>query len=120
MSEQSIDSAARTEVQAHLHAIARLLREVHRLESEAQALLADLMDELANALESTAVPSAHVATLTASTSDLVQAVHEKHEPGMLVAAEERLENAVVAVEAKAPALASLTRRLAEMLSDLGI
>lgn len=116
MSEQS----AKTQVQAHLHAISHWLREAHRLGPEEQALLADFVDELGNALDSTEVPDDEVATLTASTSQLMQAVHEKHEPGMLEVAEERLESAAVAVEAKAPALASLTRRMAEILSNLGI
>jgi hypothetical protein len=113
-------SPARAEVQTHLHAISKLLREAGRLTPEAQALLADLVDELGNALESTEVPNEEVTTLTERATDLVQAVHERHEPNMLQAAEERLENAVVAVESKAPGLANLTRRLAEMLADLGI
>jgi hypothetical protein len=119
MSEPS-SSPGKTDVQAHLHAISHLLREAHRLTPEAQALLADLVDELGNALESPEVPNHEVANLTASTSHLVTAVHEKHEPGMLAAAHDRLENAAVAVESKAPALANLTRHLAEMLSNLGI
>jgi hypothetical protein len=120
MSEKPAGADAKTQVLRHLHAVSHLLRAAHRLSPEAQALLADLVDELANALESEEVPNDDVAQLTESTSHLVQAVHEKHEPGMLEAAESRLERAVVAVESKAPALASLARRLAEMLSDLGI
>ena len=121
MSEKPVGSDAnKNHVQRHLHALSHLLRAKHRLTPEAQALLADLVDELANALESKEVPNDDVAQLTESASHLVQAVHEKHEPGMLEAAEDRLERAVVAVESKAPTLASLTRRLAQMLSDLGI
>ena len=117
MAERSVSN---TQVQAHLHAISRLLREAHRLTPEAQALLADLVDELSNALDSPAVPDEHVANLSESAAQLVQAVHEDHAPNLLEAAENRLERAAVAVEAKAPALANLTRRLAEMLSNLGI
>ena len=117
MSDPTSSSA---KVQAHLHAISQLLREADRLGPEEQALLADLVDELGNALESPAVPDEKVATLTESASHLVQAVQEKHEPGVLAAAEERLERAAVAIEAQAPTLANLTRRLAEMLSNLGI
>ena len=109
-----------TQVQTQLHAIALLLREASRLEPAAQALLADLFDELADALESTAAPDLDISQLTECAAHLVHAVHEKHEPSLLEAAGDRLENAVLAVEAKAPGLASLTRRLAEMLSDLGI
>ena len=117
MSDQP-DSKA--ELQAHLHAIAQLLRAAHRLGPEAQAVLAVLVDVLGAALVSPAVPAAEVALLTECAAHLVQAVHEQREPGVLEAAEERLENAVVAVETKAPGLAHLTRRLAELLANLGI
>jgi len=66
------------------------------------------------------VPDEHVAQLTESTAHLVKAVHEQHEATLLEAAQERLEDAVVAVEAKAPTLAGLARRLAQTLSDIGI
>jgi Domain of unknown function (DUF4404) len=118
MSDQPANSA-KSQVQAHLHAISHLLRDARPLGPEEQALLADFVDELGNALDSTDVPDEHVATLTASASELMQA-HQESEPGMLKAAEERLERAAVTVESKAPALANLTRRLAEMLSNLGI
>lgn len=111
---------AKVQVQGHLHAIAELLRKTHRLGPEAQGLLADLIDELGVALDSPSVPNEEVAKLAECATHLVQAVHDESEPGVLEAAETRLENAVVAVETKAPGLANLTRRLAEMLSDLGI
>jgi len=38
------------EVRAHLHTISELLRQVHHLGPEAQALLADLVDDWANRL----------------------------------------------------------------------
>ena len=120
MSDMSSSSSAKAEVQAHLHAISQLLRDAHRLGSEEQALLADLVDELSNALESPEVSNAELAQLSGGTAHLVQAVHENHEPSMLEAARDRLEGAVVAIESKAPTLAGLTRRLAEMLSNLGI
>ena len=120
MSEKSASSDSKAQVQAHLHAISKFLREADHLGPEAQALLADLFDELGNALESTAVPNAEVARLAECVSHLAQAVHEKHEPGILESASDRLERAVVTVESKAPALAALTRRLADMLSNLGI
>ena len=107
-------------VQTQLHAISQLLRTTDRLGPQAQALLAELMDELSNALDSSDVPDEKVATLTENTAELVHAVHQEQPPGMLAAFEERLEDAAVAVETKAPTLANLPRRLAEMLSNLGI
>ena len=43
-------------------------------------------------------------------------MHEQRAPGLLEAAHNRLEHAVIAVETEVPGLASVTRRLAEMLS----
>jgi hypothetical protein len=50
----------------------------------------------------------------------VDAVHHGPEPSSLVAAHDRLDRAVIAVESQAPTLADLTRRLAQMLADVGI
>jgi hypothetical protein len=120
MAEQPADPAAADLVRTQLHAIAQLLREAHRLEPAAQTALADLVDELSKTLEAPSVPSAEIARLTECTAQLVKAVHEEHAPGLLAAARNRLEHAVVAVETEAPGLASLTRRLAEMLSNVGL
>src|SRR5471030_2638447 len=120
MSENPDNAPSLAAVRTLLHTIAELLRHTRHLGPEAQALLADLIDELGVALEAPEVPSAEIAKLTECASQLVQAVSEKHDAGVLEAAHDRLEGAVVAVETRAPHLASLTRRLAEMLSDLGI
>lgn len=114
------DPTDKTLVQTQLRAIAQLLREVPRLEPETQAALADLIDELARSLESPVVPSAEIARLTDCLAQLARAVNEQHAPGILAAARDRLDHAVVAIETEAPGLASLTRRLAEMLSDVGL
>ncbi|MBI2807644.1 MAG: DUF4404 family protein [Planctomycetes bacterium] len=120
MSDQPSSHPATTIVHAHLHTISQLLRTAHPVGPETQALLADLLDEIGTALDTSSVPPEEVARLTECASHLAQAVADESEPGILQAAEERLEGAVVAVEMKAPALANLTRRLAEMLSNLGI
>ena len=120
MAEQPAENAGAALVRAQLHAIAQLLRGVHRLEPQAQAALADLVDELSNTLGAPAVPSAEIARLTQCAAHLVKAVHEQHMPGLLEAARNRLEHAVIAVETEVPVLASVTRRLAEMLSNVGL
>jgi hypothetical protein len=120
MPEQNVDAPTMTEVRTLLHTIADLLRHARHFGPEAQALLADLIEELGVALESPAVPSAEIAKLTQCASQLVKAVSEKRDEGVLEAAQHRLEGAAVAVETRAPHLADLTRRLAEMLSNLGI
>jgi hypothetical protein len=120
MADNSTDEPTLAEVRTVLHMIADLLRHARNLGPEAQGLLADLIDELGVALESPDVPNAEVARLATCAAQLVQAVQEKGKPGVFEAAEDRLERAAVAVETGAPGLANLTRRLAEMLSDLGI
>lgn len=117
MSESSTPTAA---IRAHLHTISELLRHNERLGPEAQALVADLLDELGKSLEENAVPSAQVAKLTECAAQLTQAVQQGHAPSLLESARARLDRAVVAVETEHPVLAGLTRRLAEMLADLGI
>lgn len=110
----------RSEVQAHLHAIARLLRQSEHLTAEAQQALAELVDELGNALDSPALPNTEMADLTQSTAELVQALHQRHDTGVLATARDRLEQAIVGAETKAPVAADLARRLVETLSGIGI
>ena len=108
-------------VRVHLRIIAQLLREVDRLGPEAQAALADLIDELGQSLETETVPSAALDHLTETVSHLADAVaRRQEEPGLLAQARGRLEGAVAAVEAEAPQTAGLARRLMDTLSNLGI
>ena len=120
MSDNAPDLATLAEVRKLLHTLADLLRHARSLGPEGHALLADLIDELGVALESPEVANAEIAWLTECTSQLILAVKQKEQPGVLQAAEQRLESAAVAVETGAPGLANLTRRLAEMLSNVGI
>ena len=116
----SVPAPSSAEVPALLRTIALLLRHTHHLGPEAQLLLADLVEELGKALEQAKVSSAEIARLTESASHLVEVAQAEDEPGVLDAARSRLERAAVAVETGAPMLAGLARRLAEMLSNLGI
>ncbi len=120
MSEFEPQPAPRAQVRAHLHTIARLLREVPHLGPEAQRLLAELVAELSDAMEAETVPAADLAHLADTAAQLVQAAHAGEEPGFLGKAQEKLEGAAAALEADAPMLAGLTRRLIEALSNLGI
>src|SRR5262245_61138531 len=91
-----------TQMRKHLHAISQLLRHVHHLGPEAQSLLADLVEELGQSLEPSAVPSAEVARLTECTAHLMHAIQQGEEPGVLEAARNRLDRAVIAAETEAP------------------
>jgi hypothetical protein len=108
------------QVQASLLTIARLLRETHHLGQEAQQTLAELIDELGHALGSSAASPEELAHLTESTAKLVEAVHHQHDEGVLAAARDRLEGAVIGAEARAPLVAGVVRRLLDALSNLGI
>ncbi len=113
-------SPSSAEVRTLLQTIAVLLRHTHHLGPEAQLLLADLVEELGNSLEQANVPSTELAHLTESASHLVEVALAEDAPGILEGARDRLERATVAVETASPALAGLARRLAEMLSNIGI
>ena len=99
--------------------LARRLGGVKHLEPEARATLADLLRKLAAELDQ-AEPSAHKEQLAESAAQLVRAVKDQHEPRVVEAARERLEEAVARAEAKAPVATDLVLQLINLLADLGI
>jgi hypothetical protein len=117
--EKSGDSLPPADVQTSLRAIAQLLRQADHLEPEAQQALADLVDEMGNALNTSAIPSQDLNHLAESTAHLAQVVHQQ-DTGVVSAARQRLEEAIVAVESRAPLAAGVGRRLLETLANLGI
>jgi hypothetical protein len=114
MPEQPDPSAAND-----VEELARRLREAEHLEREAREQVADLLGELAAELDQTE-PSAHKEQLAKSAAQLVRAVKEKHEPGMIEAAKDHLEEAVARAEAKAPVATDLVLQLIDLLATLGI
>jgi len=106
-------------VRDNLLELARCLRGVHHLEPEVRAELADLLGELAGALDQPA-PSAQSDHLAQSAAHLVRALQGQHEAGPIVAARRRLEDAAARAEAKAPVATGIVRRLIAALADLGI
>jgi Domain of unknown function (DUF4404) len=113
-------SPAAAQVRAYLHTIAELLREVPHLGPEAQGLLAELVAELSDAMDAETVPAADLAHLADTAAQLVRAAHRGEHHGILGKAQEKLEAAAATLEADAPMIAGLTRRLIEALSNLGI
>lgn len=99
--------------------LARRLRDADHLEPEARAELADLLHELAEALDQPE-PSAQTEHLARSTAHLVRAWHGGAEHGRIGAARERLEDAVARAEAKLPVATGIVLRLIDTLSGLGI
>jgi hypothetical protein len=108
------------ELQANLAALAQLLRKTHHVGPDAQRKLAELVQELSQALAAPAVPTAEVAALASSTGGLVRALHEQADTGKLGEARDRVNRAIFAAEARAPFAAGIVQRLVDVLSDLGI
>jgi hypothetical protein len=103
-----------------LHELARALREAPPLGPEAQRALAELIDELGNAVGGAEVPPAEVSHLAETTAHFVQALHRRQEPGGLAAARDRLEQAILRAESRAPVIAGVARRVLDALVNLGI
>jgi hypothetical protein len=112
--------SASTAVQFHLRTIAQVLHQGQHLGPEVQELLAKFVEELGNILDSALVPSSEVAHLSECAAQLIQAAHGRQEKPKITAAKDRLERAIVAVEAKFPALADVGSRIVDTLSGLGI
>jgi hypothetical protein len=108
------------EVQAHLHELAQVLREAHHLEPEAQEALADLVDQLSEALTPAAIAGSETTHLANSAASLARALHQEPNPTLLSAAKKRLERAALRAEAQAPVATGVARRLLDVLADLGI
>jgi hypothetical protein len=103
----------------HIEVLARRLRDAEHLEPEARAEVADLLRALALELDRRE-PSEHEEHLAQTTAQLVQAVNDQHEPGLIEAARARLEKAIAKAEAKAPVATDIVARLADVLAGIGI
>jgi hypothetical protein len=107
-------------VQSSLHTIAEVLRDPHPLSFEAREALAALLDELGNLLTAPEAPPQALGHLAESTAHLVQAVHRRADEGLLTAARDRAEQSILGIEAQAPVLAGVARRLLDALANIGI
>jgi hypothetical protein len=111
------DTAAR--IRANLLESARLLREAHHIDPEAQRTLADLVAELGEALDPSVASSDHAVHLAESSTHLVEALHQRHE-GLIASARDRLAVAAARAESDAPVATGIARRFISALADLGI
>jgi Domain of unknown function (DUF4404) len=107
-------------VQDQLRAVAKILHEAGRLNPKAKELLAELVEELGRSLDAGAVPTQDLAHLTECAGQLVQVAKQTEETGALRAARNRLDNAIIRIDAEFPTIAGIARRLTETLADLGI
>jgi hypothetical protein len=102
-----------------LHHLAQILREAHHLGPEAQRQLADLIDELGEALDASPAAPAELGRLSEATASLAEALKTRDQ-GMLTAVRDRLQGAAVEAEVQAPLTVGLVRRIAETLANIGI
>jgi hypothetical protein len=100
--------------------VANILHGADRLSPQVQELLAELVEELSETLNSGSVPSEELAHLTECATQLVQAAKQPREKKRAVAARDRLENALVKIDAQFPTVAAIGRKLVDTLVDLGI
>jgi len=104
----------------NLHEIAQLLRAARHLKPEEQAALSDLIDDLARVLDPAVASSAETAHLAATAAHLARSLQHAHGTGLLAAAKQRLEEAALRAEAKAPAATEVVRQILDTLANFGI
>jgi Domain of unknown function (DUF4404) len=117
--QPSTGETPETSTGGDIEELARRLGGVEHLEPKAKATLAGLLRKLAAELDQ-AEASVQKEHLAESAAELVRAVHDQHEPGLIAAARERLEGAVARAEAKAPVATDLVLQLIDTLAHLGI
>ncbi len=105
---------------ANLHAVARALRETPHLGREARQALADFLDALDDPETTAAASPANMNQLTHRAAQLLTALHHPHHAGVLTAARDGLEEAVLRIEAEAPVTAGAFRRLLDALANIGL
>jgi hypothetical protein len=108
------------DVHVQLSAISDLLRHPHRMDTAAQTALADLVEELDNALKIGEIPQDEAARLATTALHFTEAIHREEEPGALKEARQRLDEAAMAAENHAPMVAGLAMRFMDALSNIGI
>jgi hypothetical protein len=109
-----------SDVRARLQNISESLRKADHLDPQAQRELAGLVEELGKAIDFAPVPSGELAHLTDSATHLLQALEQRRDTGVITAARERLERAIVSAESRAPFVAGIAQRLLATLANLGI
>jgi hypothetical protein len=105
-------------VPSSLHQLAQALRSGKRLTPEEQAVLADLVDELSEAVQGP--PSEAATHLARSAAGLAHALQTQQSPGVIAASRDRLAAAALRVEAEAPLATGFAQRILDLLANLGI
>ena len=119
MNEQPSKGEEPPPVADDIEELARRLHEAEHLVPETRAEVANLLGDLAEALDQPGA-STHAEQLAQGTAELVRAVKDQHEPGLIEAARERLEGAIARAEAKAPVATDIVLQLIDVLAGIGI
>ena len=120
MSEQDPRAAPSPEDRAaSLHAVARALRGARHIGPEAKQALAEFLDALGDPETTAAASPADMKRLTDRATHLLHALQHQHDPGVLAAARDRLEEAVLRVESRAPVVGAF-HRLLDALANIGL
>ena len=98
--------------------LANRLREAEHLDPEARAEAANLLGNLAVALNQPE-SSDQTQHLAQHTAQLVQAVNDQHEPGLIASARERLEETIARAETNAPVATDIVLQLIDVLAESG-
>jgi len=93
------------------------LREAEHLEPEVREQATELLGDLAVAMDQ---PSTHTEDLVQKTAQLVRAVQNPHQPGLIEAARDQLEEAIARAETTAPVATDIVLRLIDVLAGIGI
>jgi hypothetical protein len=103
---------------ADLHELARALRSARRLSPEVRQELADFLEALD--AEKGATPTPEMNRLTDKAKHLLESLHHERDAGVLAAARNGVEKALLRVEDAAPVTAGALRRFLDALASIGI
>jgi uncharacterized protein DUF4404 len=104
----------------NLHDLAQKVREADSLGPQAQRAVADLLDDLAQAIPPATGSSTEATHLAESATHLADTLREPQKSNAVPPALERFETAVARAEAKAPLASGIARQIIEALANLGI
>jgi predicted RecB family endonuclease len=107
-------------LRAQLERVSQLVRDAQHLEPESQEALAQLLEELSQQIANAPLEAEPAAHLGESVKHLQKALKRPKDSGLLAAASDRLEQAIMSMEAQAPFAAGIARRLLDALANLGI
>src|SRR5436190_687617 len=98
-------------VKAELQEVAQRMKNARHLDPAIKQRLMDLLKELEKAIHDTPTPSPELIQVAQSAAQLAKHLHEQEEEGILAAAKDRLQGAIVLAEVEAPLVTNLARRL---------